>query len=230
MERTLQPEWLDLLPSEDPRAAGSRRDLRRINACMGNARLIATALAESARLAPPRRILDLGAGDGILLLAWLRRMPALPAGTAVLLVDRHDAAGPRVMTELRRAGFRPQRVKADALEWLGAQPAEPGTWVLANLFLHHLGAESLRTLFRQVSEHTDLCCACEPHRAWWALAASRLLRLLGANDVTRHDAVISVRAGFRSGELSALWPAGARWRLRDHRAGLFSQIFLARRV
>jgi hypothetical protein len=57
-----------------------------------------------------------------------------------------------------------------------------------------------------------------------------MLGLIGANGVTRHDAAVSVRAGFKGGELSALWPANPRWRLRERRAGLFSHLFLAQRM
>ena len=39
--RVLEPEWLDALPHEDPRARRSRRDLVRVNALMGNDRIVA---------------------------------------------------------------------------------------------------------------------------------------------------------------------------------------------
>ena len=42
--RRLEREWLDELPADDPRARRSRADLRRINAIMGNARIVASAL------------------------------------------------------------------------------------------------------------------------------------------------------------------------------------------
>ena len=230
MERSLQAELLDELPVHDLRAVGSRRDLRRINALMGNARLMARAVRGAASQAVPRRIVDLGADDGAFLLGWVRRMPLLAFGTEVLLVDRHDAADAGVVTALSACGFRPRRVPADGLKWLREQPAEAGTWVLANLFLHHFTAESLRALFNALAEKAELCCACEPRRDWWSLAASRMLGLIGANAVTRHDAAVSVRAGFQGGELSALWPVDSRWRLREQRAGFFSHLFLAQRT
>ena len=43
--RVLEPEWLDELPPQDPRAVRSRADLRRVNWLMGNARLIARVLS-----------------------------------------------------------------------------------------------------------------------------------------------------------------------------------------
>jgi hypothetical protein len=227
MERSLQAELLDELPADDPRAVGSRRDLRRINALMGNARLMARAVRGAASYAAPRRIVDLGAGDGALLLRWVRRMPSLAPGTEVLLVDCQDAADASVVTALAARGLSPRKVQADALEWLRIQPAETGTWVLANLFLHHFTAESLRALFNALAEKAELFCACEPRRNWWSLAASKMLAVIGANAVTRQDAAVSVRAGFQGEEISALWPVDSRWRLREQRAGLFSHLFLA---
>jgi hypothetical protein len=51
---------------------------------------------------------------------------------------------------------------------------------------------------------------------------------LGANDVTRHDAVASVRAGFRGRELCGLWPKSAPgWRLGEHGVFPFTHLFHA---
>jgi hypothetical protein len=62
------------------------------------------------------------------------------------------------------------------------------------------------------------------------LLGSYLIGLIGANAVTREDAVLSVRAGFAGNELSALWPVEhGGWNLREYAAGLFSHCFLATR-
>jgi hypothetical protein len=53
------------------------------------------------------------------------------------------------------------------------------------------------------------------------------LPLIGCNGVTRHDADVSVRAGFRARELTDLWPAAGDWHLREAPCGLFSHNFLA---
>jgi hypothetical protein len=230
IERSVQAELLDELPVADPRAMRSRGDLRRINALMGNARFMAKAVLAAASGAIPRRIVDLGAGDGAFLLDWVRRMPSIAPGTEVVLVDRHDAVDAGMVTALCARGFRPRSVQADGLEWLRAQPVQTGTWVLANLFLHHLTPERLRLLFNAIAEKAELCCACEPRRARASLAASKILGLIGANRVTRHDAAVSVRAGFHNQELSALWPVQPHWQLREQPAGLFSHLFLAQRV
>jgi hypothetical protein len=56
-----------------------------------------------------------------------------------------------------------------------------------------------------------------------------MLIAIGCNDVSRHDAVVSVRAGFSDRELSELWPADRRWSLHEHAALPFTHCFAARR-
>ena len=193
--RSLEPELLDHLPPDDARAVRSRGDLRRINAIMGNARIIARHLGTAQRIA------DLGGGDGSLLRGLANRR-----GLKIINVDRIHGL--------------------DVFDFL-ASPAAPLDAFVANLFLHHLDAAGLRRLFALAAARAPLFIACEPRRSRLALAASRLVGLIGANDVTRHDSVISVRAGFRDRELSAAWPAG--WQLLERPAWPFSHLFVARR-
>ena len=197
--RSLEPEWLDTLPAEDPRAVRSRADLRRVNALMGNARIIARHLGTA------RRIADLGGGDGSLMRAVARK---LGRELEVTNVDR--VAGREVF------------------EFLAA-PGRALDAIVANLFLHHLTVHDLRRLFLFASVRAPIFVACEPRRSRLALAGSRLMWFIGANDVTRHDAVISVRAGFSGGELSACWPLADGWTLLEQPAPPFSHLFVARR-
>jgi hypothetical protein len=108
-------------------------------------------------------------------------------------------------------------LRQDVFEWL--RRADDHDVIVANLFLHHFHTAELAELFQLVSRRTRLFVACEPRRARFALVASHLLRAIGCNDVTRHDAVLSVRAGFAEKQLSALW-----------RAGLFGHLFVAERT
>jgi hypothetical protein len=229
MERRLQPELLDTLPVDDPRAVRSRRDLQRINAWMRNARHVATCLERVARRVPPECIVDLGAGDGTFLQRWSGSLRTLAPGTEVVLVDCHRATSEKTLAELRARGFKPRVEQADAIGWLHSARLPPRTWILANLFLHHFLEENLRATFSVAAEKASIFCACEPRRAWWPMAATRLLPLIGANAVTRHDAIVSVRAGFDGRELSALWPGNGDWRIWERRAGLFSHLLFAER-
>jgi hypothetical protein len=72
--------------------------------------------------------------------------------------------------------------------------------------------------------------ACEPRRSAFSLLASRMLFALGCNDVSRHDAVTSVRAGFDGTELSVLWGEAEGWSLHEQSAWPFTHCFVASRL
>lgn len=99
--------------------------------------------------------------------------------------------------------------------------------MITNLFLHHFSKEELTRMMRLASARTRLFAACEPRRGRLPLMFSKLVGFIGCNAVTRHDAVLSVRAGFAGRELSAMWPANPQWRLQERSAGCFSHVFLA---
>lgn len=228
MTRLVQPELLDALPADDPRAVASRRDLRRVNAWMGNAGLLATLAASLTPLPPTPRVVELGAGDGTVTARLLRRLRAAPG--RLDLVDRAAVAEPAVVTRLRQAGWNVTTPVADAETFLQGDSGPPADLIVANLFLHHFADDALRRLLAGIAARGVRFIACEPRRAALSLTAARLLGAIGCNAVTRHDALVSVRAGFRPGELPALWPAGGGWRLRDALGFPFSQLFAAERV
>lgn len=114
----------------------------------------------------------------------------------------------------------------DVFDW----PQTSATVVVTNLFLHHFEAEQLAALLRLISTRAKLFIALEPRRSRWPLFCSRLLWAIGCNAVTRHDAAVSVHAGFSGRELSALWPAKSKWQLEEKSVGAFSHLFIARKL
>ena len=227
MKRLVQPELLDTLPPEDPRALRSRRDLRRINWWMGNVRIMRAALKSSLPAGAPGGLMEIGAGDGTFLLRVVEKLPPPPAGATVTLLDRQPAVSPQTVNELTRLGWRVETVVADVFD----HPAPPKTGaVLANLFLHHFADDRLAALLLKLSRETDLLMAVEPHRFARPWLCGQSLRLIGCSAVTRHDAAVSIRAGFVGRELSALWPDQKHWRLTEQRAGGFSHLFIAQRI
>lgn len=228
MIRCVQPEWLDVLPSDAPSAIASRRDLNRLNGWMNHGPILYRALARHCPQ-PPRHMVELGAGDGTLLLRLARLWTTNDAQVTALLVDRQNIVSPKTRRAFKDLGWKVQVIEADAFEWL-EQPGSVSNCLLANLFLHHFETEPLRRLLSLVATRTDLFAACEPRRSRPSLAASQMLGVIGCDRVTRHDAPISVRAGFAGDELSALWQAQGPWQLSERRAGLFSHCFVARRM
>jgi SAM-dependent methyltransferase len=227
MIRHVEPEWLDELPAGDPRAQRSRRDLVRINALMGNARIVAGELRRGLP-GGPRRIAEIGAGNGTFLAQLAGALPRGPVEAA--LVDRQEIVAPRTFATLAARGWKGRSFTADVFDWLEA-PGEPAfDAIVANLFLHHFEPERLAAMLGLVARRTRVFVACEPRRSGVALLGARSLGVIGCNDVSRHDAVVSVRAGFSGREISALWTASAEWSLKEEARGLFSHVFVARRT
>ncbi len=240
--RSVGAEALDHLAATDPAAVQSRRDLVRVHRAMQTRAIVARgwqALVAARRARGPLRILEIGAGDGTLLLAVARSLaPAWPQ-VQLTLLDRQPVVSAATLAAYAELGWVAQVQVADVLDWATLPPAHAlpvprhPLWdlITTTLFLHHFEGDALAAVLGAVALRADRFFACEPHRAWPALAGSHLVGALGANAVTRQDAVLSVKAGFRGRELSALWPApAAAWRSDEYSAGLFSHCFSARRA
>jgi hypothetical protein len=226
MRRHVQPELLDELSADDPRAIQSRRDLQKLNTFMGHPGAVTRAIR--AAPAVPRLVVELGTGDGTFLLRIAKRLGA-QAGMRALLVDRRPSVSAATHRGFKAAGWEIEICESDVFEWLCRPRAETADATVANLFLHHFREGELAHLLNLAAQQTKRFIACEPRRSRTALAGASLLRLIGCNDVTLHDADVSVRAGFRDRELTALWPPGGGWRITERRAGLFSHAFFAAR-
>ena len=164
----------------------SRRDLRIINAVMGNRGWCRRALASVVRTG--ERVLELGAGTGEQG-TYLRRR-----GIAVDGLDLWP---------------RPPGWPGDAA-WHQADLTAFGGYgsydvVLGNLILHQFTDEALGALGAALRPHVRAVIACEParrRRSQRMMAA--FAPLLGASPVTLHDARVSIAAGFDGDELPRL--------------------------
>lgn len=240
MPRVVAAEVLDGLPQEDPRAIRSRRDLRRVHQAMGTRKIILRALKgmKLARLeVEPLRVLEIGAGDGSLMLGVAQALDSAWPKVAFTLLDRQALVTPATVAKYQAVGWTVATEVGDVLDWAASDTDAPANgrprWdlIVANLFLHHFEGEQLARLVQAIALKSDRLLACEPRRDWLALAGSHLTGMVGANAVTREDAVLSVHAGFNGKELSALWPElGERWRIHEHAAGLFSHCFSVERL
>ncbi|MEM9017913.1 MAG: hypothetical protein AAGC68_12945, partial [Verrucomicrobiota bacterium] len=193
-----QEEFLDHLPESDPRAIRSRRDLRRINALMGNYRWISREVL-SKNSVEPSSWFELGAGDGPI------RHFLSPDEVGLTAVD----LAPRPCHWPESWDWWQADLFA-ALE--SAVISRSG--LIANLFLHHFEDEELHRLGSLVNERFNRVVASEPARSAVFDAAGHLLFPF-VNDVTRHDMIVSIRAGFRTGELPHLLGLGDDWKFKE---------------
>jgi hypothetical protein len=225
--RRVEREMLDDLAADDPGAQRSRRDLRRLQQVMATLPVINRALDRGTLDFVPRTLLELGAGDGSLMLRVARRRASRWPGVGVTLLDRLDLVAPETLDRLREVGWNPRVMLTDVFDWVAEREYTRFDVIIANLFVHHFSSGELQRLLVKIAERTNMFLCCEPRRSALALAGSHLIGLIGAGPVTRHDAVSSVHAGFRAQELSSIWPDQQNWALSEYPAGLFSHCFLA---
>jgi SAM-dependent methyltransferase len=184
--RIVQAEFLDSLPHDHPDAHKNRRDLRIINALMGNYRWFARMLAAWA--VKDESILEVGAGTGELAIGLRGRG---------LQVDGLDAWP---MPGFWPAGARWHRADLRTFSGFGAYDI-----VYGNLIFHQFTAAELAAVGARLRSHARLILACEPERSRTSQWLFRLVApLMGANHVSRHDGRVSIAAGFQRDELPRL--------------------------
>ena len=223
LPRRVSAETLDNLAENDPRAIRSRRDLQRVNRVMATRYIMLKALHHIPK---PKRIVELGAGDGTLMLGMAKELCAEWPAIHLTLFDRQSLVSTQTMRAFHELGWQVELLNADIMDWTTRTVDEIWDLALCNLFMHHFDNAQLPKVLDAIARRSSVFFACEPRRAWLPLIGSHLIGLIGANDVTREDAVLSVHAGFQNAELSAVWPKGD-WGLREYSAGLFSHCFVA---
>ena len=114
VQRVVATETLDGLDESDPAAQRSRRDLRRIHVAMGTRSIVRRALDgmifvdgdATSTSGRPLRILELGAGDGRLMLgvagSLRRRWPRVE----LVLLDRQSLIEPATVEAYAALGWR----------------------------------------------------------------------------------------------------------------------------
>jgi Methyltransferase domain len=225
--RTVEPELLDHLDPDDPQARRSRRDLQRIHLAMGTMHALRSGLTRLNLARPPRSILELGAGDGTLLLRLARSYARSWPGVDLTLLDQHDLVSAQTRAGYQGLGWRVSVLKDDVLAW--SRVPSPGyDLCVTTLFLHHFVGKDLGDILAAVAARSTAFVACEPRRNAWTYLASQLVGFIGANQVTRADAVSSVAAGFTGLELTKLWPESRDWVLEETVALPFTHCFTAR--
>jgi hypothetical protein len=198
MQRVVEPEIIDQLPPDHPDVVRSRRDLKVINFLMGNERWIARHIAQfPAALA--KGVVEIGAGEGTL----LRRLAKQHAGIQLTACDLAP-----------RPADLPERIAWDRRDVFESLAEVKGGVLAANLFLHHFEHDGLER-FRPHLERFEVICFNEPYRVERTIwDAQFILPFVGR--ATKHDMMVSIRAGFVQGELpERLGLDTAKWRIRE---------------
>ncbi|NDU85599.1 MAG: hypothetical protein G3H99_03195 [Ferrovum sp.] len=227
MRRHVEAELLDGLGAENLLAQRSRQDLRRVHRAMATLWIIQRALHRAPAGFIPHTLLELGAGDGSLMVRLAQKQATCWPAMDMTLLDRVNLIEPQTLEAIRTLGWTPHVMTVDIFRWLEDRDDARKDMVVANLFLHHFSADELVRLLAGIAARSRIFLCCEPQRSALSLVGAHCVGVLGAGPVTRHDAVLSVHAGFRAQELSALWPNPQAWVLHEYSAGLFTHVFLA---
>lgn len=183
--------------------------MERVNRSGGGTRAILGALSREVRSVPrttPLRILDLGAGSC--------DIPCAVAGWArtqhrdirITCVDRKSEA-----LELARArwhGFDDRSVTLEQADIFDFRPSTPFDYALASMVLHHLSAEEIGLLMAHLRHFVRRALIINDLRRSLLNYLACRLAVLPCERGVRHDALLSVRRGFRPDELRAI--------LREH--------------
>lgn len=194
--RVVRREKLDDLPAHDPGAQRSRRDLRLINALMGNFAWISRQM----RFFPShlsQGVVEIGAGEGHLCRHLRSFFPTVPL-TGVDLAPRPSDLS--------------QCIDWEQDDILACLPRTRGSALTGVMIVHHFSEEALSVL-APLLDRFQLICLCEPWRAFWPMALGQTLKPF-VSPVTQHDMPVSIEAGFRPGELSRFLNLHG-WKIRE---------------
>ncbi|PKO17032.1 methyltransferase type 12 [candidate division BRC1 bacterium HGW-BRC1-1] len=200
--RATEKELLDEPDCSPELAAASYRFMEMVNARFGGVAVVRRFISQQSNA--PLRVLDIGSGSCDIPLAvsrWARRR-----GRAVRFTCLEPAAGAAAIARERLAAAGDPAVgllQEDAFEHA---PVEPYDCAVSSMCFHHLGDEEiLRLLERMRSQVRGPVLINDLLRSRWsALVTRALLAVVGAPAGVRHDALLSIRRGFRPDELSAL--------------------------
>ena len=203
--RATATEFLDRPDCDPTLAAASYRFMETVNCYFGGIRTVRRFLAtETAgrHAGAPLRILDIGSGSCDIPLAVSRwaRAHGIPLHFTCLEMAGHAVDIAR--RQLARAcDPAVQLLQEDVLTH---QPAEPYDLAVASMCFHHFSNAQILTLLQRLRGFVlNSVLINDLRRSRLASLAARLL-LAGWPAGVRHDALLSIRRGFKISELRSL--------------------------
>lgn len=194
------------MPGFDPDLAERSYGLMRwVNRVLGGIRMVKRFIGAEALNPPqgrPLRVLDLGSGSADIPLAvshW-----ALRHGLNVQFtcLEINDQAAKMAYKAVQKAiDPRVRVVAADAFEY---QPEEPFDCATGSMFFHHLADDRILTLLEHLRGFVYRSVLINDLRRTWPHYIGAMLLTSGMPSELRHDALLSIRRGFRPLELQQL--------------------------
>ena len=206
-QRATAEELIDRPDCEPELAAASYRFMETVNSRFGGMRTARRFLAvETAkhRTGSPLRILDIGSGSCDIPLAMSRwaRVKGIPLHFTCLETSAH-ALGIAAARLARAADPAVQLLQQDIFTH---QPDEPYDFAVASMCFHHFSNEQILALVQRLRGFVRSSLLINDLRRspLSALGAGLLLAVSGSPAGVRHDALLSIRRGFKIDELRTL--------------------------
>lgn len=203
--RAMATEFLDRPDCDPVLAAASYRFMETVNFWFGGIRMVRRFLATETvgrHAHAPLRILDIGSGSCDIPLAVSRWANAYGIPLHFTCLEKADHAVDIARGQLARSG-NPwvHLIQEDVFTH---QPAEPYDCAVASMCFHHFSDAQILILLRRLNGFVrNSVLINDLRRSPLAHLAARLL-LVNTPAEVRHDALLSIRRGFKISELSAL--------------------------
>lgn len=233
-QRRLSPEHMDEPDAKREDLDVALKFLRKANARLGGSnaalRQFQAWSKQWQRGPAPIRILDIGTGSADIPLAIARWARAIGHQVHITAVDRHPVTCDLAREHLRDHGGDVTGdidvVQHDALRLTDTFATGSFDYAHTGLFLHHLHDVDVLTVLTIMDRLTtrgaiwnDLVRVAWPRLMMWPI-------LIGAPAIVRHDAIVSVQAGFTRAEAFDL-ARRAGWIRPDWRRHLVHRFTLA---
>ena len=203
--RASESEFLDAKDCDPQLASISYTFMRLVNRFAGGTKVVKNFLAKEIsrnEVRQPMRILDIGSGTCDIPLAlteWARKktwrieFTCLEANETALIIAEEN---------IRKSGFDSIELKNENI--FEFKPREPFDYAIGSLFFHHLEDEQILILIEKLRSYVLRGILINDLRRNLMCygGCSVLLCLLPKN--LKHDALLSIRKGFKADELSRL--------------------------
>lgn len=200
--RALEAECLDDPTLDSQTAMRSYHFMRTVNRYLGGVRGVRRFLERFTVPGQTVRVLDLGSGASDIPLAVTRGLGKTGRRIEFTCLEKNPAALNMARANIAQAGNPSVTlVEADVFEF---KPAVPFDFAVGSMFFHHLSDDDIIKLITRLRSFvTSAVFINDLRRSAFHYFACRLA-LLAADPVTKHDALLSIRRGFRRDQLSWL--------------------------
>lgn len=205
--RATATEFLDQPDCDPALAAASYHFMERVNVRFGGIRIVKCFLAAETAGRPihtPLRILDIGSGSCDIPLAVSRWAHVNAIPLHITCLEKADPAIDIARRQLAHADAPAVHLLQEDV--FTHQPTEPYDYAMASMCLHHFSNAQILTLLKRLRGFVISGVLINDLRRsrWSSLAARLLLAGTRAQPGVQHDALLSIRRGFKIGELTDL--------------------------